>query len=265
MKRSIGILAVGLWAAPSFGEGINGYEGAKLGWTADSRYFVYQGQDTQACDVQSGQCDPVDDAWTAAHPTTPASPSRTSEDGKAEASVTVHAPGGGGSWSGNVWTPSAQATVDLDVVREGKTTSSAVWSGTIHSLDVYWSPDRKRVAWLIRPSSWMGMDSSFEVAIELGSAGLPRIQLLADKSILKTALPQARKALDAAGFLITGSGLALKARPASVVYFAVGQDALAKTVAAAVPGGATIEKLSWKASAEVVVALGSSVLKGGKP
>lgn len=266
MTRRAGWVVMVLWSSTALAGSVNGHLSGTVAWTNDSRYLVYFGNMTSACDVQTNECADVDESWEAKHPSTKASPSRESPDGKGEATVTV-SPGasGDGTWAGNTWTPASESRVELGVLRDGKKTVSSVFTGSIHTLDVYWSPDKRRVAWVIRPSAWSGMDGSTSVEVEVGSAGLPRIQLLADASILVAAFPVARKALDAAGFVVTGQGKAVKARPASVVYFARGQDALAKSVALALPGGATTEKLSWKANAEVVVALGSSLLKGGKP
>ena len=54
---------------------------------------------------------------------------------------------------------------------------------------------------------------------------------------------------------------AQKPRQKSVVYAEKGFEAQAARVAAALPGGASVEALTWKAGAEVVIAAGSSVLE----
>ena len=51
---------------------------------------------------------------------------------------------------------------------------------------------------------------------------------------------------------------ALKERDASVVYAAPGLEAEAARAAAAIPGGAKVDKLNWKVNAELVVALGKT-------
>jgi hypothetical protein len=85
----------------------------------------------------------------------------------------------------------------------------------------------------------------------------PRVQLLA-KGLSSEALEKTAEALEKAGFAPTSRDEARAAREKSVVYAAKGLEADARRIAAAVPGGATVEALSWKTKFEVVVALGAS-------
>src|SRR5262249_33644906 len=103
---------------------------------------------------------------------------------------------------------------------------------------------------------------SYTLTVVTGSAG-PRVRLVADKSLLGKAAEAAALALEAKGFGPGFIGKAMKARDASVVYFADGFEAQAKEAAAALPGGGTTEKLTWPAAAELVVALGKTAA-GGK-
>ena len=98
----------------------------------------------------------------------------------------------------------------------------------------------------------------------VGSAGGPRVHLLADKSMLAKAGPAVASAIEKAGFAPLYMGLSKKARDASVVYSAAGSEEAAARIAAAIPGGATVDKLSWETQADVVVAIGKTAAKGGK-
>ena len=82
----------------------------------------------------------------------------------------------------------------------------------------------------------------------------PRIQLVG-KDVAPEAFDRCFAALEKAGFAPTGQGPADTARPRAVVYAAKGFEADAKRIAAAVPGGASVEALSWKCKFDVVVAL----------
>ncbi len=72
------------------------------------------------------------------------------------------------------------------------------------------------------------------------------------------AFEKAFAALEKAGFAPTHQRAAQDARNRSVVYAAKGNEMDAARIAAALPGGATVEPLTWTAQFDVVVALGHS-------
>jgi hypothetical protein len=126
-------------------------------------------------------------------------------------------------------------------------------------LELFWSPDGRRVAWHLWNSvcdhsigDWECSLLSNEFVLER-TAG-PRVSVVAFGEA-PTQLGKALDALEKAGFTPTQVGPAQKARTATVVYAAKGKEADAKRVAAAL-GDAKVEPLTWKADADVVVALG---------
>lgn len=86
--------------------------------------------------------------WLADHPLAPAKSSRTSPDGKsqAELALTGVEPG---LWSSGTWHRTSDPQFTFKVTREGKTSVSA--AGRLgQSVEAYWSPDSRRVAWVSR-------------------------------------------------------------------------------------------------------------------
>ena len=70
-------------------------------------------------------------------------------------------------------------------------------------------------------------------------------------------------ALEAAGIVSTSSKESNEKTPraATVIYAAAGFEAEAQKVAAAVPGGATVAKLDWKTTFEIIVGIGATAMK----
>jgi hypothetical protein len=269
MKRLL-LLAVAGISGSAWGGAIEvgGYE-LKAGWTADGYFgFAPGSEDCGVWQATTGRVQRLDpeeyEAFITRHKLVVTKPSRTSPDGKAKAEVKLTAQTGEGEWKGGTYKPPSQSSAEFSVERDGKSTPSLRWYSGAADLETYWSPDGKYVAWVVRPSTWEGMDGSKTWSIGVGTGGTPRVQLLADKAILAKAVPAVTDAIVAAGFTPTWSGPALKARDGTVVYAADGYDEAAKKAAEAVPGGATVDKLSWKADAELVIAIGKSALKGGK-
>lgn len=245
-----------------------------LGWTKDSRYFLVTG----VMDTPGGQAiyDTVEDEladlpdedqafekWQASHPLAPVDSGREGLGGKVKADVKVQQ-STGGAWNGKSYVPKGASGTQLTVEREGHVYVSFSWSGGVHTVKPYWSPDGRRVAWVVHPRDWSGPDTTTGYQVLIGPAGLPRVHVVGGKALLPKVAPQVRAQLDQKGFVTTYVGKAMKERDASVVYAAAGMEDLAKQAAALVPGGATVDKLTWKAQAELVVALGSKALGGGK-
>jgi hypothetical protein len=189
--------------------------------------------------------------------------SRTSPDGKAKATIKVQVQTGDGAWAGGVFTPPGKLTTQLLVERDGKLSPSTSWDG-VRSADVFWSPDGRYVLWIVGTTDWMGMDGSSRVTLLVGGGGGPRTQILAAADVLEKVTPGVTKAAEASGLTVVFTGKAKKARDTTVVYAAKGFEEVAAKAAAAMPGGATVEPLSWEAGADVVIAAGRSALGGGK-
>ncbi len=192
-------------------------------------------------------------AWLKKHPPVAASPARRSPDGKATADVEVQLleADDRGSWTNGEWAIETGLRDLLRVTRDGVTSLSAV--GDSKDVRTYWSPDGRRIVWRL---GW----GDFVV----GPAGGPRIQIAANRKSFASVVAHVREALEAGGFAPTIAAPARQERPASVVYFAEGFEDAAKRVAGLVPGGATIEKLTWKPRADLVVAAGESAAEGVK-
>ncbi len=165
-----------------------------------------------------------------------------------------------------------KALLTLSVTRAGKTSPSLAWtavqgdgvqgaslSGGVHAC---FAPGGRRVAWVLVRNSGMMRDTG-EWTVLVGPTAGPRIQLVADKAILHEAAARVGAALDAAGLTPTSSKASNDATPraASVVYAAAGFESDAQKVAAAVPGGATVTKLDWKAPFEIIVGIGATAMK----
>lgn len=127
------------------------------------------------------------------------------------------------------------------------------WSAT-----AFWDPSGRRVlialeeaqARTMRGPAGGGSDTR---VIACG----PRVEVLATKALEARRDPVA-DAIEKAGFAVTRLGNAEEARTATKIYAGKDHQAAAQKIAAAIPGGATVEPLTWKPKAEIVVALGDS-------
>jgi hypothetical protein len=111
-----------------------------------------------------------------------------------------------------------------------------------------WSPGCHYLAWIL-PDGEPGV---FPAGPLVDVLAAPRLQAAVEPTL---------KALAAAGFGATAKAPAQKERPKSVVYTWGGARAAAEKIAALVPGGATVEPLTWVTPSDIVVALGASALK----
>lgn len=160
----------------------------------------------------------------------------------------------------------------LLVARNGKSFVSESWAGTSTmgaaggglsgSVRACFSPDGRRVAWIVKRDPSMLRDEG-SATVLLGAAVTPRVQLVADKTILAAAAAKVGALIDAAGFTSASSKASNEATPraATVVYAAKGFEADAQKLAALIPGGATVAALDWKVAADVVVGIGASAMK----
>jgi hypothetical protein len=127
-------------------------------------------------------------------------------------------------------------------------------------VEVFWSPDGRRAAFVTNWGWVMPENPGHGEVLFVPAAG-PRLELLTDSKFSDAAARAAMRALDSAGVVVLRRGKAKSARESSVVYASKGAEDFAAKVAAAVPGGASVEPLTWKAEAEVVLALGASAAK----
>ncbi|MBN2801250.1 MAG: hypothetical protein JXX28_19070 [Deltaproteobacteria bacterium] len=119
------------------------------------------------------------------------------------------------------------------------------------------SHDGRRVAVLFQTDGAVTMRGAIHgnLDVMLFDAA-PLTSILAPQSLPASATQAAKAALAGMGALQTGPAKA--ARERSVVYYAEGFKPQAEAMAAKVPGGATVEAISWEAPQHVVVALGTS-------
>jgi len=242
------------------------YDPPQVKWDGKGHFVVVNDQEVYRGDVLTDVWEDVPDAEAGqvSGAATDLKPSRTSPDGKSRAEVQAQTYSGKGTWKGADFKPPKHGVAELRVSRGKKSTLSRSWNDGLFLATPYWSPDGRYVAWVLKTSDWQGMDGSVQLYVVIGSGGNPRAQVLAAPDVLKQAGGPVTKAVEAAGLTVVLVGKAQKPRDQSVVYAAKGFEAAAKRAAAAVPGGATVEPLTWKPGVELVVALGRSALGGGK-
>jgi hypothetical protein len=151
----------------------------------------------------------------------------------------------------------------LSVSLDGKESPSARFRfrsrDTGHvTITPFWAPNRLRVAWFVDIGSATSPNIAAPSEIVVGPAAGPRIELRPGPGLPDAALSGALRALESAGFAPTRVAAAKKARERSKVFAARGHEEAAGRVAAAIPGGATVSALNWKADFDLVVALGRS-------
>ena len=250
------------------------------GWTADGQWFVWSEGFDETRDrwvlvpARGGapvelKGDDVWKAWLKQHPL--AEEGKTgarSPDGKAQ--VEVKSKRGelkDGSWSaqetrGDAVQCSIKRGTETLPSLSFKTLTAGGSTRAGASLEFSWSPDGKRVAFVYSAGSskpngmgdYEGEDLS-EVSIDRVVG--PRVQLVG-KDLAQAAFDKTAAAIENAGFAPTGRDSAQANREKSVVFAAKGNEAAARAIAAVVPGGATVEALTWKPKFEIVVALGKS-------
>jgi hypothetical protein len=256
------------------------------GVTKDGRYFAWTGHDGDdgpvAAVVQDlftgaqkvyatsweDSSNPGFEEWLKKHPLVALRASRTSPDGKAVADVVASNVTQAGAWTSAVnpsggdmidtWSDGSATGWSL-VVTRGGAQQVVAHCAPADSLDVYWTPDGKRTLWVAHHFSRAMRDPGFE-EIVVGTDGSPGVSVAVDKAKLKEA-EKVSVALAKAGFTVLKVTAAKKPRDKSVVFAAAGREADAKKLAAAVPGGAEVQKLDWKSPQDLVVALGPDALK----
>lgn len=133
-----------------------------------------------------------------------------------------------------------------------------VWSSSATStVDAYWTAGGDRVAVVfVAPEQMTMRGPSFgRVEVHLRQA-TPLVSVLAPKALGEPTASKVAAAIADLGAIDTGEAKA--ERDATVVFYAPGHEDAAKAIAAKVPGGATVEPITWDAHQHVVVAVGAS-------
>ncbi len=215
-------------------------------------------------------------AWSAANPTTLPAQKATCGDARLVFEVAhlggyAAPPAAGEPWDGSATRLAArdEAWATMGVERDGQRWThielNANQGGfTVVTASASWSPDCKFVAWVLagyapgRSDRWRVPPYNPSSAVVVSPAG-PLIHIMAHRTASHVAEPL-RAALDAAGFAPHIGPRARGDRDATVVYARSASRPLAERVAAAVPGGATVDVLNWPTPADVIVAAGRSVV-----
>jgi hypothetical protein len=197
--------------------------------------------------------------WLARNPLEEPLASRTSPDGKSVAEVLVDATDNSGSWLNSRWKAAKSSVWKLSVTRNGVTTTA----GTVapaDSAEVFWSPDGRYTAWIISVAS-RGMRDEGSQDLIIASDGRPTASIVMEKSKLAAWAPKISALVDKGGFAVLATTVAKQPRPKSVVFARNPADTAVKELAAKVPGGATVEPLTWASATDVVVYVAEAALK----
>lgn len=124
------------------------------------------------------------------------------------------------------------------------------------SVEVVWGTSGKRALFIVTTAQAhtmrgdVGPSTKFVIV-----PAPPRVEVLATTR-LKAEADRIAGVVEKTGFAVTLVGPAQKERPATVIYADAAHQEMAAKLAAAIPG-ATVDKLSWKANSELVVAVGA--------
>jgi hypothetical protein len=209
------------------------------------------------------------EAWKKAHALVRSPARQGPRGGRAEVSVKVQddqTAAGTPKWKRNTisWSVDGPVKVTLAAARDkdrGQETIeqtmeamyAPTWSGT-----PFWDPTGRRVLFLLEEEVTETMRGPAGGKVELYVVPCaPRVEVLAPAG-LEGATGRVADAVEKAGFAVVATGAARQPRQATVVYAPEAHAESAARIAAAVPGGATVEKLTWRPKADVVVAIGDS-------
>ncbi len=290
MLRTLLALSLALVAAPTLAQ-----DAKAIGFTQDGEYFVVaQSAAIGSTDIRGyfvfdarlGQLETEEfeglkpaqfQAWAAKNPLAPLKTGPKSPDGKRTIEATK-----GGSWKNGLfvvpgvstWTgsdaPAPRVPPPTPVtfsVKTGKKRSPSLdWTfehqNIEHAVEPVWSPDGKRVAYLVHTS---GVDTpTGDYGVAFGPTQGPRVQVLRVEGVPDVQVEQALSALEDAGLVPVASGDAKGEHPTNVIFAAKGFEADAKKVAASLTE-ARVDKLTWKPGYELVVVVVDSNQSGPRP
>ena len=206
------------------------------------------------------------EAWKRAHPFSKLAAGKKSKTG----SVTISAVGGEATtaaWKGNTysWNVPESVTVTLGTVcgKDKATETLQQEMGAMYepnwSATPYWDPTGHRVLFQLKEAvaKTMRGEDGGNIQFVLVPCG-PRVDVVAPAG-LESATGKVADAVEkAGGFTVVSVGAAKAARTATVIYADDAHMEVAKKLVAAIPGGATVEKLTWKPKSNIVVAIGDS-------
>jgi len=201
--------------------------------------------------------------WKQAHPLT-----RTAgkNHAKGVANVTLQGTEKAARWKGSSisWEVTDQVTVTTSTTCSGvtnKTSEESAMGGMYvptWTATPIWDPTGHRVVFALDEAiakTMRGPDGGRSQYIVMACG--PRVEVVAPRG-REAASDKVADALEKVGYTVVSIGPARARRPATIVYTDPSHAALAAKVAAAVPGGATVDKLTWKPQADIVIAVGDS-------
>jgi hypothetical protein len=235
--------------------------------------------DPQASDDQPGPDSAAWEAWQKANALAPAAPAQSSPDGQAKLEVLFRGGAKGNGWNAaehrydyqgeDIGCPddgiahaggcgAKPGSVVFTLVSGGKRRTAAGFDlrGNTARVQPFWSPDGAHVVFLASQDFRSDVGTT-EDSTAIARRDTPSFEVLtADAASASTkAVLTGLQKVDAWPVRV---GKAVKARAASAIYASKGNEAAAKALAAVIPGGATVEPLSWKSDCDLVVAVGSS-------
>jgi hypothetical protein len=203
------------------------------------------------------------DAWKKAHPIAKLAAAKKSKAG----SVTMKAANTeDAAWKGNAysWGVSNSVTVTLGTTC-GKDTATETLQQEMAAMyephwtaTPYWDPTGHRVLFQLKEgvAKTMRGEDGGNIQFVLVPCGT-RVDVLAPAG-LEAATGKVAEAVEKTGFTVTSIGPAKAARAATVIYADDAHMEVAQKLVSVIPGGATVEKLTWKPKAHIVVAIGDS-------
>jgi hypothetical protein len=200
------------------------------------------------------------DRWLAEHPLLPLHGSRQSPDGRASAEISLREDPKDGAWRGGTsFQTTGRSEWSLDVRRGGIVVRSGTVAGS-GSITPHWSPDGKRVLWVVGHGGRAPIDSGWEDLV-LGPAVPEGVGLLVPTEIEEKG-DAVTDSLSKASFVpIFQRARKRRARDRSVVYVKPGDDKLAQRLIGCLPGGANVAPLDPRSLLSAVVEVGRSATK----
>lgn len=161
------------------------------------------------------------------------------------------------------WTPTAAMTIAF-VVTRGADKSVVTMDDDAEasfiserSTEVFWDPSGRRALFAMTIEGSETIRGTVDPTAEYFIVATPpRVEVLAPAR-LKAEADRVAGVVEKAGFAVVAVGPATKDRAATVIYAGPAHQDAAQKLAAALPG-ATVDKLTWKANGELVVAVGAA-------
>jgi hypothetical protein len=236
-----------------------------LGWSAGGDAFAFAGcagDSAYVLDARTSGLTVLDGdawkAWTKSHHLLGARPSRTSTDGRTMLEVEGVEHTSGGRWEDNVFRPTDPSVYDFVVRRKEKRTLSVAWISAAFQVEPHWSPDRRRIAWVVRTSR-ASAPAVYEIAV--GPAVGPRVALIVKESASSGQLiSSVAQDLAQGGFAPVLASTEVRAPPRSIVRASRGFEVEARDISQIVSDHPLVEPLSHALGSDLIVEVGESVL-----